>query len=99
MSVRPATYLESAEDVRNLVVGVSERRPVFLRDVAEVVDGPDQPAQYVWFGTGAAAAERGIDQHGLFPAVTLALSKKPGANAADVARAPAPPLSEVRRPR
>ena len=33
--VQTGTYLESAEDVRNLVVGVSERRPVFLRDVAE----------------------------------------------------------------
>ncbi|MGD9870188.1 MAG: efflux RND transporter permease subunit, partial [Thauera sp.] len=94
--VQTGTYLESAEDVRKLVVGVSERRPVFLRDVAEVVDGPDQPAQYVWFGTGAAAEARGIDQHGLFPAVTLALSKKPGANAADVAQAAMQRLENLR---
>ena len=85
--VQTGTYLESAEDVRNLVVGVQDARPVFLRDVAEVSDGPDQPTQYVWFGTGAAADQRGMEERGLFPAVTLALSKKPGANAADVARA------------
>ena len=84
--VQTGTYLESAEDVRSLVVGVQDERPVFLRDVAEVSDGPDQPTQYVWFGTGVAADQRGIDKQGLFPAVTLALSKKPGANAADVAR-------------
>ena len=87
--VQTGTYLESAEDVRKLVVGVQDRKPVFLRDVAEVIDGPDQPSQYVWFGTGAAAEARGIEQQGLFPAVTLALSKKPGANAADVAQAEA----------
>ncbi len=85
--VQTGTYLESAEDVRSLVVGVQDERPVFLRDVAEVSDGPDQPTQYVWFGTGAAADQRGMEERGLFPAVTLAVSKKPGANAADVARA------------
>ncbi|MDI3490022.1 MAG: hypothetical protein PWP11_1299 [Thauera sp.] len=94
--VQTGTYLESAEDVRKLVVGVEDRKPVFLRDVAEVSDGPDQPSQYVWFGTGAAAEQRGIAQPGLFPAVTLALSKKPGANAADVARAAMQRLDNLR---
>ncbi|HAY10385.1 MAG TPA: multidrug transporter AcrB, partial [Thauera sp.] len=94
--VQTGTYLESAEDVRSLVVGVHDQRPVFLRDVADVIDGPDQPAQYVWFGTGAAAQQRGIEQQGMFPAVTLALSKKPGANAADVARAAMQRLDNLR---
>ncbi|HQZ01419.1 MAG TPA: efflux RND transporter permease subunit [Thauera sp.] len=94
--VQTGTYLESAEDVRSLVVGVQDQRPVFLRDVAEVVDGPDQPSQYVWFGTGAAADQRGIGERGVFPAVTLALSKKPGANAADVAQAAIHRLENLR---
>jgi len=90
--VQTGTYIESAEDVRRLVVGVQDAKPVFLRDVAQVDDGPDQPSRYVWFGTGAAAAERAQSgsaaaAHGLFPAVTLAISKKPGANASDVAQA------------
>jgi hypothetical protein len=51
-----------------------------------VVDGPDQPSRYVWHGTGFAAdAEAAGNRR--FPAVTLSLSKKPGANAADVAKA------------
>ncbi|AUL99165.1 multidrug transporter AcrB [Rhodocyclaceae bacterium] len=83
--VQTGTYLESAEDVRRLVVGVSDGKPVYLRDVAAVEDGPEQPARYVWFGTGAAAQAAGVSEHGVFPAVTLAVSKKPGANAADVA--------------
>ncbi|WP_407278840.1 efflux RND transporter permease subunit [Aromatoleum evansii] len=85
--VQTGTYLESAEDVRSLVVGVQERKPVYLRDVARIEDGPEQATQYVWFGTGAAAAQKGIAEQGAFPAVTLAVSKKPGANAADVADA------------
>ncbi|NMG14930.1 efflux RND transporter permease subunit [Aromatoleum bremense] len=83
--VQTGTYLESADDVRALVVGVAGGRPVFMRDVATIEDGPDQATQYVWFGTGAAAARAGVAESGVFPAVTLAVSKKPGANAADVA--------------
>ena len=85
--VQTGTYIESAGDVRRLVVGVANGKPVFMGDVATVDDGPDQASQYVWFGTGAAAATAGIEAAGRFPAVTLQVSKKPGVNAADVADA------------
>jgi len=75
--VQTGTYIESAADVKRLVVGVYERRPVYLADVAQVVDGADQPVSYVWHG----------DRKAEFPAVTLSVSKKPGVNAADVAEA------------
>ena len=64
-----------------------EGRPVYLQDVAQVRAGPDQPEQYVTFGTGPAAAQRGIEFDGTAPAVTIAVSKKPGENAIDVTRA------------
>ncbi len=83
--VQAGSFLESAAEVRELVVGVHEGRPVFVRDVARVEDGPDQPATDVWFGTGPAApagAPRGEQ-----PAVTVQISKKPGVNASDVAEA------------
>ncbi|MBK8761126.1 MAG: efflux RND transporter permease subunit [Sulfuritalea sp.] len=73
--VQTGTYIESAADVKRLVVGVHERKPVYLADVAQVIDGPDQPSRYVWHGT----------KQGESPAVTLSVSKKPGVNAADVA--------------
>jgi multidrug efflux pump subunit AcrB len=82
--VQTGTFLSGAEDVRQLVVGVAQARPVYMSDVANVVAGPDQPAQYVWHGPGAGGqhkAENGLT----FPAVTLAVSKKPGENAVDVA--------------
>jgi len=77
--VQTGTYLESAADVRQLVVAVrgdaKDPKPVFMGDVARVEDGPDQPGKYVWFGS----------KDGEFPAVTVQVSKKPGVNAADVA--------------
>ncbi|WP_341744253.1 efflux RND transporter permease subunit [Azonexus hydrophilus] len=75
--VQTGTYLESAADVKRLVVAVRERKPIYLSDVATVEDGPDQPQRYAWFGT----------QAGEFPAVTIQISKQPGVNAADVANA------------
>ncbi|MBS1191241.1 MAG: Acriflavin resistance protein [Rhodocyclaceae bacterium] len=79
--VQTGTYLESAADVKQLVVAVrgdaNARKPVFMGDVARIEDGPDQPSQYVWTGNKA----------GELPAVTLQLSKQPGVNAADVAEA------------
>ncbi len=75
--VQTGTYLESAGDVKRLVVAVRDRKPVFLADVAKVEDGPDQPKRYAWMG----------GKEGEFPAVTLQLSKQPGVNAADVATA------------
>ncbi|MDP1609840.1 MAG: efflux RND transporter permease subunit [Sulfuritalea sp.] len=75
--VQTGTFIESAADVKRLVVGVHERKPVYLADVALVVDGADQPMRYVWHG----------NRKGEFPAVTLSVSKKPGVNAADVAEA------------
>ena len=83
--VETGTYLSSAADVRRLVVGVFEGRPIYMADIARIEDGPDQPSRYVWTGLGPEAKQKGIVEAGEYPAVTLAVSKKPGANAVDVA--------------
>ncbi|MBP9219506.1 MAG: efflux RND transporter permease subunit, partial [Sterolibacterium sp.] len=79
--VQTGTYIESAADVRRLVVGVHDGKPVFMADVARILDGPDQPSRYVWYG------DRTLGAGNELPAVTLSISKKPGVNAADVAAA------------
>ncbi len=83
--VETGTYLETAADVKRLVVGVDAGKPVFMSDVAAISDGADQPSQYVWHGIGKGAKAAGQDAATEFPAVTLSISKKPGVNAADVA--------------
>jgi len=78
--VQAGTLLTNVEEIADLVVAVHDRKPVFLRDVAWVNRGPDRPEQYVWLGNGPASKTAGS-----FPAVTLAIAKKPGTNAVDVA--------------
>ena len=74
--VETGAFLTDAREVGNVVVGVHAGRPVHLREVAEVEDGPEEPTQYVFF-TG----RDGVTE----PAVTLTFAKRPGANAVTVA--------------
>lgn len=83
--VRAGEFLTDPVEVGDLVVGLREGAPVHLRDVAEVRIGTDQPEQYVQFGAGPAATDKGVNAAGQFPAVTLAVAKKPGTNAVAVA--------------
>jgi len=85
VQVRAGSFLTSAEAIGDLVIAVHDGRPVYLRDVAEVSHGADQPESYVWLGTGPAAETKGIEVSGQFPAVTLAVAKKPGTNAVQIA--------------
>ncbi len=85
--VEVGNYLKDASDLGNVVVGVRNRRPVYLRDVADVLDGPGEPEDYVFFGAGPGAQRKGIREPAggeRFPAVTLAVSKKKGTNAVRV---------------
>ena len=67
-------FLRTPEDVRGVVAGVANHKPVFVRDVARVTDGGEEPTQYVRFSDG----------RGFYPAVTIAVSKRKGTNAVTV---------------
>jgi len=81
IQIEAGPFLAQAGDVAELVVGVQGGRPVFLKDVAKVEEGPLPGARYVTHGLGKEAGG------GEYPAVTLAITKKPGENAIDVANA------------
>ncbi len=83
--VQAGTFLTNPDEIGELVVGVHAGRPVYLRDVATLSEGPDTPSAYVWTGPGPAAAQIGLDQVLEAPAVTIAVAKKPGENAVDIA--------------
>ena len=87
--LQTGAFLINAQDAGNVVVGVHGDKPVYLRDVAAIVDGPEEPSQYVFFGSGAALRNRPSASPSLFveeSAVTLTVAKRPGANAISVAR-------------
>jgi len=79
--VETGAFLQTADDVGNVVVGAYSGKPVYLRDVADIVDGAEEPSQYVFFGSGAANKVSAEE-----PAVTISIAKRPGANAISVAR-------------
>jgi multidrug efflux pump subunit AcrB len=79
-AVESGPFLKDARDVAELVVAVRDAKPVFLQDVANVRDGPLPAARYVWHGVDGKDG-------GEYPAVTIAVTKKPGENASDVADA------------
>ena len=94
--VTVGTFLAGRDDVAELVVGVNDGKAIYLEDVADVSAGPDQPEQYVVFGSGAAADSIGLQPGIGAPAVTLAISKKPGTNAARMAEQIIDRLAELR---
>jgi multidrug efflux pump subunit AcrB len=85
--VQAGQYLANRDDVGGLIVSARDGKPIYLDDVATVSDAPGTPAQYAWFGTGAAVRQMGVPPVNQSPAVTLAIAKKPGSNAIDVATA------------
>ncbi len=95
--VQAGTFLTDPEGIGALVVGLHGGRPVYLRDVAQVERGPEEPEAYVWMGMGPGA-EHGVGTYGdgaaaectlamgcTTPAVTIAVAKKAGENAVDIA--------------
>ncbi|ATZ72928.1 multidrug transporter AcrB [Idiomarina sp. X4] len=81
-------FLQSVDDMKSLVVGTAKGRPIYLTDVALVKDSGSQPVQSVLMG--------GLDgERQVYPAVTLAVSKKPGKNAIDITNAVRQRLAEL----
>jgi multidrug efflux pump subunit AcrB len=80
--VTAGTFLADAAMVDELVIGLAGGQPVYLSDVAEIRKGGDLPSRYVWH-----LAPEGGPATGMAPAVTIAIAKKPGSNAADITSA------------
>lgn len=98
--VETGRFIRSKEDLEGLVVGVNDQRPVYLRQVAAVTDGPTEATSYVWHGEGVRRASlvKREAQEGSretlheerfmqeSPAVTVAIAKQAGTNAVTIAR-------------
>ena len=74
-NVQAGSWLQTAAEVGHVVVGMADGGPVRVDDVATVRDGGAEPTQYVAFHPKAGEA---------YPAVTLAIAKRKGANAVTV---------------
>jgi multidrug efflux pump subunit AcrB len=76
--LQTGTFMQNAAEIGRIVVGVYGGQPIYLNEVAEIIDGPEQPADYVLYGEN--------HNEGQEAAVTLSIAKRPGANAVSVVR-------------
>ncbi|HIQ37804.1 MAG TPA: efflux RND transporter permease subunit, partial [Desulfocapsa sulfexigens] len=74
--LQTGTFLKNKKEIGRVVVGVYGGSPVYLDEVATILDGPEDPDNYVLFGTA--------DGHTEEAAVTLSIAKRPGSNAVSV---------------
>jgi len=81
--VETGGFLRDAAEVGAVVVGIHHSQLVYLRDIAQILDGPDEIESYVLFGRGGNRQTQ--DSPAMEePAVTLAVAKRKGANAVQV---------------
>jgi multidrug efflux pump subunit AcrB len=92
--VETGGFLRNLDDVQNLVITTVEDRPVYLREIAAVYDGPEEVTDYVLFGFGPAGhLSHALGSHsevkdarlGTYPAITISVAKRKGTNAMAVA--------------
>ena len=81
--VETGGFLKDADEAGNVVVAIYNGRPVYLRNVASIADGPEEPSSYVFMGLGPAS---GDSKGGLHEAVTISIAKKKGTNATNIAQ-------------
>ena len=82
--VTTGTFLSSVKDVENLVVGVQENQPIYLKQIATIIDGPEIPQNYVSLGFGKAS-DKSKTYKSEYPAVTISVAKRKGADAMKIA--------------
>ena len=89
-------YLRSAEEVGQLVVGQWQNKPIYLRDIATILDGAAEVDSYhrIGFGAGGASGINGGDPE--LPAVSITLAKKRGTNAVVVTQRIEKKLNELK---
>ncbi len=77
--VRIDSFLGGAREVGDILIGAPDGKPVYLKDVARVEDGPEEVDSLSHFAWGRAAAGKPQGQE--MNAVTLVIAKKAGTNA------------------
>jgi multidrug efflux pump subunit AcrB len=86
-TVEVGDFFSNAQSLRRAVVNVVDGVPIYLEDIAKVVDGPAERASYTWIGFGPASPNLDLlSARTLYPAVNITIAKKKGSNAVWVAR-------------
>src|SRR6056297_322390 len=82
--ISTGNFLKTKEDLENLIVGTKQGQPIYLKQISKVLDGPELPKNYVSLGFGAAS-EKAEVYKSEYPAVTISIAKRKGADAMKIA--------------
>ena len=80
IAIETGPFLKNLQDVENVALGIRQGSPLYIKDIAAVIEGPMQNRRLVWHAQRGEAKE--LNHH--YPAVTISVTKKPGENAVDV---------------
>ncbi|MCI0390982.1 MAG: efflux RND transporter permease subunit [Acidobacteria bacterium] len=91
--VETGGFLQSTEEIGSVVIGVFNNRPVYLRNLGKIEDGPEEPSDYVMFGLGDGVSKHEVSNpqsairnpQSAQPAVTISVAKRKGTNAIEIA--------------
>ncbi len=99
--VESGPYFHSVEELKNLVVGIKDGRPIYLKNIADVIDAPEEITSYTRIGFGPAFNLRNIgflpERNLEYPAVTIAVAKVKGSNAVHVAEGIIEKIDELKK--
>ncbi len=76
VELQTGSFLKNIDDVGRIVVGVFADKPVYLKDIATLAEGAEEPDNYVLYGDRNTPSREA--------AVTISIAKRPGANAVTV---------------
>lgn len=94
--VSTGEFLKNKEELGNVIVGTKQGQPIFLDQIATVKDGPQEPVNYVSHGFGAASEQKNTHPSE-YPAVTLSIAKRKGADAMKIADVILEKIEKLRR--
>ena len=77
-------FVRSVDELNSFVVNIIDGVPVYLGDIAEIVDGPAEPDQYTWIDFAPGHPSFKV-ANAAYPMVTISVAKQRGSNAVAVA--------------
>ncbi|MCL5409096.1 MAG: efflux RND transporter permease subunit [Candidatus Omnitrophica bacterium] len=84
--VKAGGFLDNTKDIGNIVVNVINGKPIYLRNLVKIEDGPESPENYVFMDFGPAAKNiKPQNKYSLYNAVTITVAKRKYVNEVNVA--------------
>ncbi|MBS3737680.1 MAG: efflux RND transporter permease subunit [Psychroflexus sp.] len=84
ISLKTGQFFSSIEDLKQLIVGQMDQKPIYLYQVAKIEYAASSPQNFVSFGYGLASTKQ-TEYPSEYPAVSLSIAKRKGADAMQLA--------------